>query len=70
MQLQLLLTSLQNGIVEPWQKIPSFTAIFAAEASFMLLDPKRDHYDAVANLLEQSKNGLNLKVSCDNFSMS
>lgn len=61
LQLQLLLTSLQNGIVEPWQKIPSFTAIFAADASFMLLDPKRDHYDAVTNVLEQSKNGLNLK---------
>ncbi|KAL6012007.1 hypothetical protein ACLOJK_002478 [Asimina triloba] len=51
LRFRLLLTYLQNGIVEPWQKIPSPTAIFVAEASFILLDPAHDHYFTTSNFL-------------------
>ncbi|KAJ8763357.1 hypothetical protein K2173_002240 [Erythroxylum novogranatense] len=44
MRLSLLLTYVQNGIEEPWQRIPSVMTIFAAESSFILLDPSHDHY--------------------------
>ncbi|XP_077224093.1 ribosome 60S biogenesis amino-terminal protein isoform X2 [Tasmannia lanceolata] len=54
LRLRLLLTYLQNGISEPWQKIPSMTAIFAAEASFILLDPSHDHYLTISKLLMRS----------------
>ncbi|PQQ00057.1 uncharacterized protein Pyn_09616 [Prunus yedoensis var. nudiflora] len=35
-QIQLLLTYVQNAIEEPWQRIPSVNAIFAAETSLIL----------------------------------
>ncbi|XP_038973323.1 uncharacterized protein LOC103720976 isoform X2 [Phoenix dactylifera] len=54
LQLQLLLTYLQNGITEPWQQIPSMTAIFAAEASFTLLDPSQNHFFTISKLLMRS----------------
>lgn len=44
MRLRLLLMYIQNGIEESWQKIPSIIALFAAEASCILLDPVHDHY--------------------------
>lgn len=59
---RLLLTSLQNGIEEPWQRIPSVIAIFAAEASFILLDPSNDHYAALSRFLMNSSK-LNMKVN-------
>lgn len=61
MRLRLLLTYVQNGIEEPWQRIPSVIAIFAAEASLLLLDPSHDHYTSVSKLLMRSSR-VNLKV--------
>ncbi|KAJ0962898.1 hypothetical protein J5N97_028020 [Dioscorea zingiberensis] len=61
LQIQLLLTYLQNGIAEPWQKIPSVIAIFAAEASFVLLDPSQDRFRKISKLLVHSPR-VNLKT--------
>uniref|UniRef100_A0A5B6YI04 Nucleolar pre-ribosomal-associated protein 1 N-terminal domain-containing protein n=1 Tax=Davidia involucrata TaxID=16924 RepID=A0A5B6YI04_DAVIN len=60
MRLRLLLTYLQNGIEEPWQRIPSITAVFVAEASLLLLDPSHDHYSTISKFLMCSP-GVNLK---------
>ncbi|XP_035543314.1 uncharacterized protein LOC108983821 isoform X4 [Juglans regia] len=60
MQLRLLLTYVQNGVEEPWQKIPSVIALFAAESSFILLDPSHDHYTDISKLLMQSSR-VNMK---------
>ncbi|XP_072970894.1 uncharacterized protein [Typha angustifolia] len=54
LQLQLLLTYLQNGISEAWQKIPTITAIFAAEASFTLLDPSQNQFFTISKFLMRS----------------
>lgn len=54
MGLRLLLNSVQNSIEEPWQRIPSVIALFAAEASCLLLDPSHDHYAAISTFLIQS----------------
>lgn len=61
MRLRLLLTYVQNGIEEPWQRIPSVIAVFAAEASLLLLDPLHDHYTSLSKLLMRSSR-VNLKV--------
>ncbi|CAN6236303.1 unnamed protein product [Urochloa humidicola] len=53
-QLQLLLTYLQNGISEQWQRIPSIIAVFAAEASLMLLDSSHAQFTAISNFLMHS----------------
>ncbi|XP_020531558.1 uncharacterized protein LOC18448051 isoform X2 [Amborella trichopoda] len=53
-QLRLLLTYIQNGIKEPWQQIPSVIAIFAAEASFILMDPANGLYVNVNQFLMRS----------------
>jgi hypothetical protein len=53
-QLQLLLTYLQNGISEEWQRIPSIIAVFAAEASLALLDSSHAQFTAVSNFLMHS----------------
>ncbi|CAI9754551.1 unnamed protein product [Fraxinus pennsylvanica] len=50
-RLRLLLSYLQNGIEEPWQRIPSITAVFVAEASFVLLDPSHDNYSTISKNL-------------------
>ncbi|XP_059441149.1 uncharacterized protein LOC132173627 isoform X2 [Corylus avellana] len=60
MQLRLLMNYVQNGVEEPWQKIPSVIALFAAEASFVLLDPSHDHYTTISKLLMQSSR-VNMK---------
>ncbi|KAL2944584.1 Nucleolar pre-ribosomal-associated protein 1 [Bienertia sinuspersici] len=57
---KLLLTYLQNGIQEPWQKIPAVLAIFVAEASVVLLDPSHEHYPTISKFLLQSPR-VNLK---------
>lgn len=62
MRLRLLLTYIQNGITEPFQKIPSVTAVFIAEASFVLLDPSNDHYSAISKTLLRSPSA-NMKVA-------
>ncbi|KAH7839306.1 hypothetical protein Vadar_002434 [Vaccinium darrowii] len=51
MRLRLLLTYLPNGIEEPWQRIPSITAKFVAEASVILLDPLHDRYSTISKFL-------------------
>ncbi|CAM0945583.1 unnamed protein product [Alopecurus aequalis] len=52
--LQLLLTYLQNGIFEPWQRIPSIIAIFAAEASLTLLDSSHTQFNTISKFLMHS----------------
>ncbi|KAG8380519.1 hypothetical protein BUALT_Bualt06G0024100 [Buddleja alternifolia] len=60
-RLRLLLTYLQNGIEEPWQKISSITAVFLAEASLVLLDPSHDNYSTISKYLMNSPNA-NMKT--------
>ncbi|KAJ0045378.1 hypothetical protein Pint_04163 [Pistacia integerrima] len=60
MQLRLLLTYIQNGIEEPWQRIPSVIAIFAAEVSLLLLDSSHEHYATLSKLLMRSSR-VNMK---------
>ncbi|PKI67693.1 uncharacterized protein LOC116192162 isoform X1 [Punica granatum] len=59
-RLRLLLTNVQNGIQEPWQRLPSVITLFAAEASFVLLDPSHDHYAALSKILTRSAK-INMK---------
>ncbi|MCI23524.1 nucleolar pre-ribosomal-associated protein 1-like, partial [Trifolium medium] len=68
MGLRLLMNSVQNSIEEPWQRIPSVIALFAAEASCVLLDSSHDHYAAISTFLIQSSK-FNMKVIplFDNF---
>lgn len=61
MRLRLLLTYIQNGVEEPWQRIPSVIAIFAAETSLLLLDPSHEHYATLSKLLMGSSR-VNIKV--------
>ncbi|XP_042478161.1 uncharacterized protein LOC122059441 isoform X2 [Macadamia integrifolia] len=61
LQLNLLVTCLKNGIEEPFQKIPSLIGIFAAEASFILLDPSHEHYFTISKFLMRSPR-VNLKA--------
>ncbi|PNY04311.1 hypothetical protein L195_g000729, partial [Trifolium pratense] len=68
MGLRLLMNTVQNSIEEPWQRIPSVIALFAAEASCVLLDSSHDHYAAISTFLIQSSK-FNMKVIplFDNF---
>lgn len=61
MGLRLLMNSVQNSIEESWKRIPSVIALFAAEASCVLLDSSHDHYAAINTFLIQSSK-LNMKV--------
>ncbi|KAG0487245.1 hypothetical protein HPP92_009340 [Vanilla planifolia] len=61
LQLQLLLTWVQNGVTTAWQKIPSVIAIFAAEASFTSLDHSQNHSLAISKFLMRLPS-VNLKV--------
>ncbi|XP_057433669.1 uncharacterized protein LOC130726425 isoform X4 [Lotus japonicus] len=66
--LRLLLNSIQNSIEEPWQRIPSVIALFAAEASCVLLDSSHDHYAALSTLLiHSSKLDMRAIPLFDNF---
>ncbi|KAJ1441363.1 Nucleolar pre-ribosomal-associated protein 1, N-terminal [Sesbania bispinosa] len=68
MGLRLLLNSVQNSIEEPWQRIPSVIALFAAEASCVLLDSSHDHYAAISTLLiHSSKLSMRVIPLFDNF---
>ncbi|XP_057798932.1 uncharacterized protein LOC131014835 [Salvia miltiorrhiza] len=60
-RLRLLLTYLQNGIEEPWQRIPSVIAVFAAEASVILLDPSNNNYSTISKHLSNSPS-VNMKA--------
>lgn len=59
--IRLLMTFIQNGIKDPWQKIPSVIALFAAEASLILLDPSHDHYIVLSKHLTDTS-GVNMNV--------
>ncbi|KAK5833528.1 uncharacterized protein LOC108453030 isoform X2 [Gossypium arboreum] len=59
-RLHLLLMYMQNGIEEPWQRIPSVIALFAAEASLILLDTLHEHYSTLNKLLMDSSR-VNIK---------
>ncbi|CAA7025315.1 unnamed protein product [Microthlaspi erraticum] len=52
--LRLLLTYVQNGVEEDWQRIPTVSAVFAAEASLILLDSSHEHYVPIYKQLESS----------------
>jgi hypothetical protein len=65
-QLQLLLTYLQNGISEQWQKIPSIIAVFAAEASLTLLDGSHAQFTVIRNFLMHSTS-VSLQVTILSF---
>lgn len=52
---------MQNGVEEDWQKIPTVSAVFAAEASLILLDSSHEHYVPIYKQLESSST-LKLKV--------
>ncbi|KAF1894608.1 hypothetical protein Lal_00031428 [Lupinus albus] len=66
--LRLLLNSVQNSIEEPFQRIPSVIALFAAEASCVLLDSSHDHYSAISTLLiHSSKLNMRAVPLFDNF---
>ncbi|KAL0314986.1 UNVERIFIED_CONTAM: putative protein C14G10.02, partial [Sesamum calycinum] len=60
-RLRLLVSYLQNGIEEPWQRIPSIIAMFVAEASLVLLDPSHDNYSTISKHLMNSPS-VNMKV--------
>ncbi|KAK9061269.1 hypothetical protein SSX86_018449 [Deinandra increscens subsp. villosa] len=49
-----LLTHVKNGISEEWQRIPSVHALFAAEASVLVLDPANDNYKSISRILLHS----------------
>ncbi|KAK1325111.1 hypothetical protein QJS10_CPA01g00908 [Acorus calamus] len=53
--LRLLLTSLQNGIPKPFQRIPSLLAVFAAEASFILVKTSHPQYRSISEFLVRSR---------------
>ncbi|CAH2077824.1 unnamed protein product [Thlaspi arvense] len=52
--LRLLLMYVRNGVEEQWQRIPTVSAVFAAETSLILLDSSHEHYVPVYNLLKSS----------------
>ncbi|XP_073033486.1 uncharacterized protein [Primulina eburnea] len=60
-QLRLLVLYVQNGIEEPWQRIPSVIAVFIAEASLVLLDPSNDNYSTISKFLMNSPR-VNMKT--------
>ncbi|KAL3649706.1 hypothetical protein CASFOL_006109 [Castilleja foliolosa] len=53
-RLRLLLSNLQNGIEEQWQRIPSIIAVFFAEASLVLLDSSHENYSTISKYLSNS----------------
>ncbi|KAJ0251447.1 Ribosome 60S biogenesis amino-terminal protein [Hirschfeldia incana] len=57
--IRLLLLCLKNGVVEPWQRIPTVSAVFAAEASLILLNSSHEHYAPIKKMLKSSP--LNLR---------
>ncbi|KAJ9540122.1 hypothetical protein OSB04_026628 [Centaurea solstitialis] len=62
-----LLTYVQNGIGEAWQRIPSVHALFAAEASVLLLDPSNNHYKTISKLLMHSPMNTKMISFFDEF---
>lgn len=52
---------MKNSILEPWQRLPFVTALFAAEASCILMNPSDVHYTAVNKFLFRAP-GIDLEV--------
>ncbi|XP_010545221.1 PREDICTED: uncharacterized protein LOC104817664 isoform X2 [Tarenaya hassleriana] len=52
--LRLLLAYVQNGIDEQWLRIPTVSAVFAAEASLILLDSSHEHHAALKKFMGSS----------------
>ncbi|KAH7429976.1 hypothetical protein KP509_09G076400 [Ceratopteris richardii] len=50
-QIRLLLIVVKNSVLEPWQRLPSSAALFAAEASCLLMTPSDVHYTIVSKFL-------------------
>ncbi|XP_071738783.1 uncharacterized protein [Rutidosis leptorrhynchoides] len=53
-RLRALITYVQNGISEAWQRIPSVHALFAAESSLIILDPSNNQFKIITKLLSHS----------------
>ncbi|CAN8273740.1 unnamed protein product [Cochlearia groenlandica] len=53
-RLRLLLIYVKNAVEEPWQRIPTVSAVFAAEASLILLDVSHEHHVPINKLLNSS----------------
>ncbi|GFQ04880.1 nucleolar pre-ribosomal-associated protein 1 [Phtheirospermum japonicum] len=53
-RLRLLISYLQNGVEEQWQRIPSIIGVFFAEASLVLLDSSHDNYSTISKYLSNS----------------
>nr|XP_043632579.1 uncharacterized protein LOC122603821 isoform X2 [Erigeron canadensis] len=66
-RLRPLLTYVQNGISEEWQWIPSVHALFAAEASVLILDPLNNHFKTITKLLLQSPMNTKMISFFDEF---
>ncbi|KAL6552782.1 hypothetical protein OROHE_008146 [Orobanche hederae] len=60
-QLRLVLSCLQNGIEQQWQRIPSIIAVFFAEASLVILDSSHDKYSTISEYLSNSPS-VNMKA--------
>ncbi|KAI5062882.1 hypothetical protein GOP47_0021429 [Adiantum capillus-veneris] len=50
-QIKLLLVFVKNSVLEPWQRMPSVAALFAAEASCILMTPSDVHYPIINKIL-------------------
>ena len=51
-------------VVQPWQRLPFITTLFAAEASCILMHPSDVHYPAISKFLLRAP-GIDLEVySC------
>ncbi|MCO5561984.1 hypothetical protein L7F22_015610 [Adiantum nelumboides] len=53
-QIKLLLIFVKNSVLEPWQRMPSVAALFAAEASCILMTPSDVHYSIINKILFRS----------------
>ncbi|KAL6494242.1 hypothetical protein OROGR_031042 [Orobanche gracilis] len=60
-QLRLVLSCLQNGIEQQWQRIPSIIALFFAEASLIILDSSHCKYSTISEYLSNSPS-VNMKA--------
>ncbi|XP_024008102.1 uncharacterized protein LOC18994515 [Eutrema salsugineum] len=53
-RLGLLLSYVQNGVEEQWQRIPTVYTVFAAETSLILLDSSHEHHVPIVKFLKTS----------------
>ena len=62
--MQLLLESLKGSLEQPFQRLPSVIAAFAAEACLVLVNPAYALYTPINKLLLRQPE-LNIQVSLD-----